>query len=423
MTERLRVIYMLLHFPYLTETFVAEEIRALRAQGIDVEIVSLLAAGKGPQQQVSQSLQPYCHYAPPLHAWQLWWAQLAFQRLAPRRYWSLFLTLFIGVSATWSPVLIAKRLLIFLKAVAVAYNLRQRKVALLHAHFAWLPGAAAWICAELLDRPFTVTTHAYDLYASTDLLALVANKAAHVVTISDYNRTYLIKHGICPPSKVSVIHCGIDLTRLSLPAVGEPMSRETEWQGEQTLRIISVGSLNEKKGHHYLIEACKQLKAQGLQFNCTIVGSGVKEAALLHLVERLGLQHEVKLLGALPNHEVMQLYTNYDIFVLAAAIAPNGDRDGIPVVMIEAGAHGLPIVSTEVSGIPELVQPNVTGLLVPPQDVTALADAIRRLAEEPLLRKELGRNVQALIAAEFDSFKNTQKLLNLFRHVTDAKLY
>jgi glycosyltransferase involved in cell wall biosynthesis len=408
----LRVAYILLHFPYLTETFVAEEIRAMRAQGVDVQIISLLEPGGGPPQRLSQELLPYCRYAPSLGALALWLAQFYFLITAGGRYFSTLYRLLRCPYPHTPLTLLAKRLVIFLKAVAIAHLLRRERVDLLHAHFAWLPGAGAWVCARLLRRPYSVTAHAYDLFASTDLLALVAGAADDVIAISEYNRQFLARAGIRPAEAIAVIHCGVDLCQIDANAALRPLSAP-----EAPVRILSVGSLNQKKGHQYLIEACRILKERGLAFVCTIIGGGSDETRLRALIEQHGLQAEVQLLGPRPNDEIMAAYRAHDLFALACVVAADGDRDGIPVVMMEAGAHGLPLVSTEVSGIPELAQPQRTGLVAPPADPAALADAIFTLAQDPALRQRLGENARELVHAEFNSPVNAQRLLERFQQI------
>lgn len=424
MVNSLHVVYILLHFPYLTETFVAEEIRSLREQGVDVQIVSLLEAGNGPVQHVSQNLLPHCWYAPGLASFALWQSQIYYLITRGKKYLSLLFTLLRVAAPEDSFLLRIKRLAIFLKAVAVAYHLRHEQIDLLHAHFAWLPGAGAWICAQLLDRPFTVTAHAYDIYASADLLPLLAAEADHLVTISEYNRQHIITTCDCPSAQISVVHCGVNLAQM--PAVKHPADAHAATDvtaagpAHRPLRILSVGSLNQKKGHRYLIEACQRLKAQGVVFTCSIVGRGAEESNLRALIEKLQLQTEVELVGALTNYEIIERYQQYDLFVLASVVAPNGDRDGIPVVMLEAGAQGLPLVSTNISGIPEVVRPHQTGLLVPPADADALAEAILQLAHSPSLRQLLGKNAQSLVQTEFDIDGCTRRLVEIFQGVVHS---
>lgn len=412
MTNSTKIVYLLLHFPYLTETFVAEEIAELRQQGMEIQIASLLAPGPGEVQPLSQTLQQDTWYAPGVTSRQGWSAQLYFLRHHFFLYFSLLFTLLRQPYPEQPHVVFAKRLVIFFKAVATARWLQQHHedAEVIHSHFAWLSGAAAWICSRLLARPYTVTVHAYDLYQATDLLGLVCRNANHIVAISDYNRQHLLQLGYCDESAISVIHCG---THFSQTTMVEKWADEPDL--DQPIRLISVGSLNLKKGHTYLIEACRLLRERGLNLQCTIIGTGTYRDALTQQIEAHGLSRHVKLLGALPHPKVLQAYQDHDIFVLAARVAPNGDRDGIPVVMMEAAASGLPLVSTQVSGIPELVQHEKTGLLSPPEDPEALANAIERLADDPQLRHELGANAFALAQREFKIETNVVRLQRMFR--------
>jgi len=416
MARPLNVVYVLLRFPYLTETFIAEEIQALRSEDIHVLIVSLLERGPGPVQPLSQKLLRQTRYAPGLLSWSLWKAQVHYLRGASRLYLELLVTLLRCPCPRRRVALLAKRVVIFLRAVAVAHQLEGRDVELLHAHFAWLSGAAAWICSRLLAIPFTLTVHAFDVYASTDLLQLLASEADKLISISEYNRQWIASRGFSQASSMSTIHCGVDLDKLSpcLPAVDRARSGAV-------LRILSVGSLNAKKGHEYLIKACRLLKQRGLDFSCTIIGGGAREAELRQEVASCGVEEQVTLRGPCTHPEVVDALHAHDLFVLASVVAANGDRDGIPVVLMEAGAAGLPLISTYVSGIPELVQHGVTGWLVPPADESALADAVITLAQNPALRKELGQNARAFVQAEFNIEANASRLAGVFRDVVKSR--
>lgn len=410
------VAYILLHFPYLTETFVAEEIQAIRLRGIDVQIISLLEPGSGPAQPLSQELLPRTWYAPDLRIPSLWKAQLHFILKYPLRYPLLLVRLLRQPYPRQPLILLIKRLVIFFKAVAAAHHLEGSGVQLLHSHFAWLSGAAAWVISRLLDLPFTVTVHAYDVYVSNDLLPLVSSQAHHIIAISEYNRQQVAAVETCPPEAISVIHCGVNLSHFQpKPQNGAGHSPRVP------LRILSVGSLIAKKGHTYLINACHLLRQRGIDFNCTIIGCGPDENALRQQIESLSLQDRVKLLGARSHPEIVTAYQQHDLFVLASVVTPGGDRDGIPVVLMEAGALGLPLISSNVSGIPELVRHGQTGWLVPPADPDALAGAIEALATDMELRNRLGQNARAIVEAEFSIESNATRLVTLFQNICQVR--
>lgn len=407
--DTLEVAYILLRFPFLTETFVADEIWEMQQRGVRVHLFSLLRPREEPVHPTSKRLAKDAQYAPEFYSWRLWWAQLYFLARSPLIYLALLINLIRQpCSRTFVPLFL-RRMLIFLKAVSLAYELRGTSIKLVHTHFAWLSGAAVRVISELLNIPFTVTIHAYDIYASNDLLCFTARSASRIVAISEYNKQMVLD--MCPglnKDLISVIHCGINMTLFASSA---------QSNHEETLSILSVGSLIEKKGHGYLIRACKQLKAKGVDFRCTIIGKGPDEGFLKRLVRDYDLEDRVVLAGARQRNDVLDAYSRNDLFVLASVVAQNGDRDGIPVVLMEAMSLQIPVISTRVSGIPELVRHKDTGWLVPERDATAIANAIVHLAANDKLRAHLACNGRALVEREFEIGGNVNRLIAVFRQV------
>jgi len=408
--SELNVAYVLFKFPVLTETFIANEIWALRQQeGVKIHLFSLLKPDAGPVHPLSEQLVSDVWYAPGMLSWRLWQAQVYFLVRSPGRYFALLGRL-LGQAYSARPLgLFFKRLVIFLKAVAVAHRLRAMPVNLVHTHFAWLSGAAARIISMLLDLPYTVTVHAYDIFSvESDLLCFTTSSASRVVAISEFNKQTVLDR--CPgveQSAVSIIHCGIDLE----------MFRPSPREDREPLKILSVGSLTAKKGHEYLVRACQQLKASGIDFRCAIIGGGPDEQDLKRLIRACDLEDLVELRGPRKQPDVLSAYQDADLFVLGCVVLSSGGRDGIPVVLMEALAMQLPVVSTPVSGIPELVRHGETGWLVPERDATALAEAVTHLAADRSLRHRLGRNGRILVEKEFDIRGNAARLADVFRQV------
>lgn len=408
-----QVAYILWRFPYLTETFIADEVWEIQQHGVDVRLFSLLKPKREPVQPVSERLlRQGVEYAPSLASWHLWWAQLYFISQRPSRYFSLLVDL-VRQSCRRSfhscVLKRAKRVYIFLKAVALAYALKHSSVNLLHTHFAYLPGTAAAIIAALLDLPFTVTTHAYEIYRNSDLLCWVSEKATHGVTISEYNKSNILE--MCPDLEarsITVIHCGIDLAHFN------PVLQPSD---DRPFSIVSVGTLIAMKGHQYLIRACEILKSRGLDFHCQIFGGGPAEQGLRRLIEQCGVEDVVTLRGACLRSTILEAYQQSDLFVLASIVQDNGLRDGIPVVLMEAAAMQLPIVSTTVSGIPEIVHQGASGLLVQERDAEALAEAIGTLAADRDLRERYGRDGRRVVQQQFQLRDNVAKLASLFRRI------
>jgi colanic acid/amylovoran biosynthesis glycosyltransferase len=414
MSRPVNVVYILLYFPRLTETFIADEIAALTSQNVDVRIVSLLMPPPGYIQPQSHDLLRQTSYAPRVPTTATWIAHSYFLITAFRVYIGLLVELVTEPYVTQPMRSGLKRVVVFIKAVSAAYTLRDSSIDVIHSHFAWLPGAAAWICSKLLRKPFTVTIHAYDIYSHrNDLLALVSRHADHVIAVSEFNRSFLTQLEHRPADNTSVIHCGIDAGDGSTIRPRRPHTRSGA-----PIRILSVGSLVTKKGHHNLVAACHLLVQRGFDFRCTIIGGGPNERALRKQIDALSLQDRVVLQGARPHMDIVKAYAEHDIFVLASVVAPDGDRDGIPVVLMEAGKAGLPIISTPVSGIPELIRHMETGWVVQSDNSEALADAIIALATDTDTCRRLGENARELVRAQFSIDKSAQQLAAVFQRLS-----
>ena len=197
---------------------------------------------------------------------------------------------------------------------------------------------------------------------------------------------------------------------------------EKEHRADRKIKILSVGSLVLKKGHESLINACKLLLEQGHSLECNIIGEGPLRKDLSRLIKIDGLQDYVHLLRARTQSEIVEAYYKHDVFVLASIVDAIGDRDGIPVVLMEASAAGLPVVATEISGIPEIVVHEKTGYLVAPGDVSALAETILGLHSDVLGRARIARNARQLTELEFDIQKNSKRVATFFGGIVNASL-
>jgi glycosyltransferase involved in cell wall biosynthesis len=227
-------------------------------------------------------------------------------------------------------------------------------------------------------------------------------EAAFVVSISEYNKDLIITDcGDNSRDKVVVIHCGVD-TR---------MFRPTERpQRASTLNILCVGTLYEVKGQTYLIDACRLLKERGIDFACQLVGDGPEREKLAAQIARDGLGEQVHMLGRRTRDEIAALLAQADVVVTPSVPTRQGQREGIPVVLMEAMGSGVPVIASGMSGIPELVEDEHSGLLIPPRDAQALADSLQRLYEDPSLRQRLARAGREKVEREFDLNTNATTL-------------
>jgi len=274
----------------------------------------------------------------------------------------------------------------------------------LHAHFVDRAALLALIVGRLLRVPFSATAHANDIYVNPVLLPEKIGHAKFIATCTRYNERHL--ESVAPAGARGRIRCiyhGLD-------AGGFPEGRTTRPRP----LVLAVGQLKEKKGFGHLLEACRRLQERGVVFDCEIVGDGPLREELEAAVVRLGLTGRVRLRGALTNDAVLDRYAEAAVFALPCVTGVDGDRDGIPNVILEAMAMELPVVSTRHSGIPEAVGDEETGLLVPPGDVDALADALERLLADPTLRAVFGRAGRRRVLEVFDADVNVRKLLEEF---------
>lgn len=282
--------------------------------------------------------------------------------------------------------------------------LRAKQISHLHAPWGTYPSTAGLLLSRLGGVPFSLTLHAHDIFLEDHALAIKFKEAHFARTISEYNRQLLLARypGIVP-QKLHVVHCGLN------PAEFHMTSKPAE-----PPVLLSIGRLAEIKGLPDLIEACGILAADGVPFRCLIVGEGPLRARLERQIQESGLGERVRLMGALDENEVKAVLARASVFILPCVTTADGDQDGIPNSLMEAMAVGIPVVTTATSGIPELIEHQVTGLLVPQRDPQALAHAVTRLLTDSVLRANLTRNGRNKIHAEFHIGTATKELVALF---------
>jgi glycosyltransferase involved in cell wall biosynthesis len=395
--------YVVSTWPRLSQTFVLREILAVERLGVPVRIVST----KDPDGE-------------PVHG-DVAHVRAGVTYLTLRRHWKAALRANLRLARDM-PVPYARTLLSalryrqwdvirrFVQAGYLTDLLRRDPVDHLHAHFATAPALVAMFTHQLSGVPYTFTAHARDIYVDTppELLRAEMARAAAVVTVSEYNRGYLSRQlESTANGKVRCIYNGLDLRQFpfdpSRPAdAGPPV-------------ILSVGRLIEKKGLGDVIAAADFLRRRGRSFRVEIIGTGPLEPALAAQVRRLGLQDQVAFLGAQPQEAVRLAYRRATIFALPCVVTAEGDRDGIPTVLLEAMASGVPVVSTSVSGIPEVIQSGHNGLLVAPHDPAMLADALDLLLADVDLRGRLAHAARSTIEATFSIERNSRELVTLFQ--------
>ncbi len=394
----MKIVYVIGTYPSLTTTFIDRELQALR-QRVGVRVIAIRRPA-GPLSAHQEQLQHLTRYLLP-PTWLVllaahWW----FVTKRPRAYFATLFYLLTRPHPGWRAR--GMTLLHFAAGVYAAHLIRQEPCDHIHAHFIDRAATVALVAGRLLGIPYSVSAHANDIYVNPVLLPEKLGEAKFITTCTAYNRAHLSRlvngHG---PGRLHCIYHGLDLN--DYPA--------GQRNGRSKPLLTAVGQLKEKKGFTYLLDACRLLLHLGYDFDCQIIGEGPLRPQLERQIRDLALEGTVTLCGARPHQEVITAYQQSTLFVLPCVTSADGDRDGIPNVILEAMAMELPVVSTRHSGIPEVVQDGVNGLLVPPGDAVALATALAQLLDDPELQVRLGKNGRQTVMAHFDLAANTERLL------------
>jgi glycosyltransferase involved in cell wall biosynthesis len=391
MTEPLGLGYVVEDYP----TFVVDEIAQLRKLGARVTLFSAFRPEPQPDPK-KDAYRREAAYFPGRSG--IVWANLRCLLRRPLAY----------LSTAWILLRQGESLRLLLLGACFAERIARDRIRHMHGTFGTRTTALAFSAARLAGIPYSFTTHAYDVFKPNPSLAWKTTYAEFMRTISRFNKAYIeATYPGVDGAKVRVVYLGVDTALFEPPA-----ARGARSDG---VSIVSVGDLIQQKGHGYLIRACGRLASRGLDFRCEIVGAGADEDVFRREAGACGAAEHVELRGRLDHTEVRRLLEAADVFALACIdMRTQGAHvDGIPVAIMEAMAMGLPVVSTTVGGIPELVDAT-TGFLVSERDEEALADALARLIEDSKLRDALGRGARARIEERFDLATNTRRLAEMF---------
>lgn len=404
----MKVGFFLLKFPLSSETFVLNQITAFIDMGYEVEIVALL---KGDMNNTHEAFTRYN-----LAQKTRWLQDEPAQKVAKLRFRALNTLKGLHRKATWQALNASRygheaRHLIL--SSIVSQNALPFSADVFIAHF----GPAGVTAAKLrelgvLKGKIATVFHGIDI-SSRDVLSHYTSEYQQLfrrgdvmLPISDLWAGRLLAMG-CPMEKIVVSRMGVNMERFALRPVKAP---------DETLQIISVARLTEKKGLHVAIEACRQLKSRGVRFHYRILGIGPWERRLRTLIEQYQLEDVVEMPGFKPSHEVKAMLDDADIFLLPSVTGADGDMEGIPVALMEAMAVGIPVVSTVHSGIPELIDAGESGWLVPENDAAALADRLQSLGEfdhqalQPVVNK-----ARAKVETEFNQQVINHRLASLLQ--------
>ena len=391
----MRVGYVLKRYPRYSETFVVNEILAHEAAGLELEIFALRPPLDTHFQDAIARVRAPVRYLPSeaVKAPKLW-EEL---REGRARLPGLCDTL----PAALDEDAVDVRQALLLAEAALAGGIDH-----LHAHFATVATTVARLAGRFAGIPYTFTAHAKDIFHETVDPADLARKirdAAGVVTVSEFNLEHLRAQHPAEAERIHRIYNGIPLERFTW--------RTPE---ERPRRILGIGRLVEKKGFEHLIDACRILADRGGDFECRILGSGELEAKLAARIRSQRLEGRVVLAGPRPQSEVVEELRAAAVMAAPCVVGSDGNRDGLPTTLLEAMALGTPCVSTDVTGIPEVLRDGDTGILVPQADAAALADALERLLDDPQERVRLARAARRLIETDFEVHRSAARQRELF---------
>jgi colanic acid/amylovoran biosynthesis glycosyltransferase len=394
-----RVIYVSHVFPWVTQTFTTREVELVRRHGIDVTVIAFREPPADLLDDRARSLVAITTYIPQFTSPDFW---LPVLRVFARRPLRVAWVVARGASASYRA-----RTTLRLRVQGILDALRGTWIAgtiggddiHVHAEFAENAATAALVVHELTGNPYSFKSHSS---FNPQLLEVKARDASFVALATEFDRDFYFAS--VPQERIVVNRLGVE----SLTGLERPIELPDR------VRVLCVATLAEKKGHRYLVDAARLMRERGVQLDVSLVGDGPLRAELQQQIRELGLEAVVKLRPYVSHSELAPLYDAADIFVLPAVVTESGDRDGLPVVLMEAIAAGCIVVSTPVSGIPELVIDRVSGLLVPERDAVALAAAIEEIAGDAQLRQQLRSGGMSVLQDRFDLERNVRELAHAF---------
>lgn len=397
-----RLAYLANYFPSLTETFIYREVMELKRRQVDVALYSIRKPREGEVSREALPLREATWYLLPVGAGALVASHAWFFCCRPLAYCRTFLKMVTGTHQSFRDR--GRSVNHFGEGVVLARRMMRDRISHIHAHFASQSTSVARVVHLLTGIPYSFTGHAHDIWHDRLLLPEKLQEAVFVVTCSRFAREFISREREGSGDKIHVVYHGLDVRKFA------PPKEETKVRN----LILSVGSLGETKGFPDLIRACALLRQRGVSFECLIVGEGRQRAELEQLIGELGLTDTIRLVGSVPQESLIDFYHKAWVFALPCIVLEDGRRDGLPNVLMEAMATGVPVISTTTTAKGELIEDGREGLLVAPHAPEELADAIFRLCQDAGLRERLWREGRRKMEQEFDSQKTIEPLLALF---------
>lgn len=407
----MKILYLLNRFPVISQTFILNEITRLLDYGHDLSIISLV---KEDSEKVHNNVIEYDLVNKTTYL--KFFSQkneLTMMNLLKKVIKDTFknkmltqkekFTLLKSCYNTQEDVGVASRK--FLSCLEIIKVIKEKKIEHIHCHFARRNVNIAYRINKVIGVPYTFTTHAHDIFINpAEDFKKWSMGAEKVISISEFNKKYMHDHFDLSYEKMEVIPCSNYLDKLT-PVL--------DYQSNH-FKIVTISRLIEKKGYPYLIEACKILKDKGVEFSCEIQGNGPQKAELERLISKNNLGKDITLGGVIKHDEVLDFIRSGSVFVLPCIRGSDNNMDGIPTVLMESMAMEIPTISTDITGIPELIDDSVNGVIVPQNDSAALADAILKIKEDPGFAEKIRKKSREKVANKFNVEKNVKKLIEVF---------
>lgn len=392
--------YVVSLFPCWSETFILNEIAALSKKGIAITIFSIR---RDLEKFTQEKAKPYLESTRYITIPGVISSLLIWALKKPFALMSLFTLAFSEKPKRQDKL--SKNLWSIAAGCLFARIAKKEGLSHIHAHFASYPATCAMAISRLSGIPFTFTAHAHDIFIDKSLLKEKIDASKAVVAVSGYNQKYIADYcGNGTASKIRVIHCGVDLSEY-------PQTQARNLNPKAV--IVGIGRLVRMKGFEHLIRACAKIKDK-LPFECRIIGDGPLRNELNKLINDSGLGNSVFLDGILDNNRVKDLLKEASALVLPSVWDDKDGQDGIPLVLMEAMAQGVPVISSNISGIPELIEDFKSGLLVEPKDTAGLAKKLLLVLSDKDLQSRLALQARKKVAQEFNIAKSADLLFKLF---------
>lgn len=408
-----RVGYLLSRYPAISHTFFLKEVVGLRDRGVVVEVASVNPPDRPrielPQQEATEADRTF--YIKPTN---LFTGGLEVLLLAIRHP----LVVLRGLNTAlrlggWDLKRLAFTIFYLAEALLVGNWMRRRSISHLHVHFGGAVASVGMLTAKAWRIPWSLTLHGPDEFFDQEhfFLRQKIESASFVICISDFCRSQVLR--IAPElddERLETARLGVNCEALC-PSTALRTPGQTacgEWPISMPLKLVCTGRMVPAKGHRILLEALALALKSGTDFSCTLIGDGPERPYLQALAKRLGVADRIRFLGAMAHELTLSEVARADVFVLASF------AEGLPVALMEAMALGIPCISTTIAAIPELIHDMESGLIVSPANATALCDAIRRLAHDPELRLQLGRNARAMVETRYNLARNLDLLADVW---------